>query len=120
MPRVPIDPAKLQQVFINLFLNAMQAMPKNKGAITVRTEYSADENEVRIIVADQGEGIPASVLGQLGRRFVRQDASRSRQSGGAGLGLAITQGIVRLHGGSLTIESAEGRGTVAKITIPAS
>jgi len=111
------DATLLKRALHNLLGNAVRHAPAGSR---IRLSALREGDAAVFAVSDQGEGIPASVQGQLGRRFVRQDASRSRQSGGAGLGLAITQGIVRLHGGSLSIESAEGRGTVAKITIPAS
>lgn len=109
------DATLLKRALHNLLGNAVRHAPN--GSL-VRLSALHEGDDCVLAVSDQGEGIPASLLGQLGRRFVRQDASRSRQSGGAGLGLAIVQGIARLHGGSLSLQSKEGFGTVAKITIP--
>ena len=111
------DVTLLKRALHNLLGNAIRHSPS--GSL-VRLSALREGNGCVLAVSDQGEGIPASVLGQLGRRFVRQDVSRSRLSGGAGLGLAIVQGIARLHGGSLALQSTEGAGTVAKITIPRS
>lgn len=108
------DATLLKRVLHNLLGNAIRHAP---GGSLIRLSALREGDATVLAVSDQGEGIPASVLGQLGRRFVRQDASRSRRSGGAGLGLAIVQGIARPHGGSLSLQSTEGLGTVARITI---
>jgi two-component system heavy metal sensor histidine kinase CusS len=109
------DATLLKRALHNLLGNAIRHSPN--GSL-VRLSALQEGDDCVLAVSDQGEGISASMLGQLGRRFVRQDASRSRQSGGAGLGLAIVRGIARLHGGSLSLQSTEGLGTVAKITMP--
>ncbi len=111
------DAILLKRALHNLLGNAIRH--SHNGSL-VRLSALREGGATVLAVSDQGEGIPASLLGQLGRRFLRQDASRSRQSGGAGLGLAIVQGIARLHGGALSLQSTEGAGTVAKITIPRS
>ncbi len=111
------DATLLKRALHNLLGNAIRHSPH--GA-RVRISAIRDGEHCLLAVSDQGEGIPAALLGQLGRRFVRQDASRSRRSGGAGLGLAIVQGIARLHHGSLSLQSTEGIGTVATVTIPQS
>ncbi|WP_243286349.1 ATP-binding protein [Geothrix terrae] len=109
------DATLLKRALHNLLGNAIRHAPEGSR---IRLSALREGDAAVLAVSDQGEGIPAGVLGQLGRRFVREDASRSRQSGGAGLGLAIVHGIARLHGGALSLQSTEGRGTVAKITIP--
>ncbi len=111
------DAILLKRALHNLLGNAIRHSPK--GSL-VRLSALREGDTCAFAVSDNGEGIPASLLGQLGRRFVRQDASRNRQSGGAGLGLAIVQGIAKLHGGSLVLQSTEGVGTVATVTIPLS
>jgi signal transduction histidine kinase len=115
LPDITANQCQLEQVVVNLLLNAMQSMPKNKGAITVRTEYSADENEVRIIVADQGEGIPPEVRKHLFEAFF----STRIDKGGSGLGLYISNFIVSEHKGRLTVDSERGVGTVATVHLPA-
>ncbi len=79
---------------------------------------SSESGACILEVVDQGEGIPPSVIARLGQRFLREDPSRGRQKGGAGLGLAIVQGIVRMHGGTFEIHSPEGAGSRTKITLP--
>ncbi|WP_285570942.1 ATP-binding protein [Geothrix limicola] len=109
------DATLLKRALHNLLANAIRHAP---GGSVVRLSALQEGDAAILAVSDHGEGIPANVLNQLGRRFVRQDASRNRQGGGAGLGLAIVQGIARLHGAHFHIESEEGTGTVAQITFP--
>lgn len=114
LPDITANQCQLEQVVVNLLLNAMQAMPNNKGAVTVRTEYSAEENEVRIIVTDQGEGIPPEVRKHLFEAFF----STRIDKGGSGLGLYISNFIVSEHKGRLTVDSEQGVGTVATVHLP--
>jgi len=71
-------------------------------------------------VRDHGPGVPDQEIGNLFRPFYRLDAARERQTGGAGLGLAIAERAVRLHQGSITARNAEGGGLVVEIRLPAS
>jgi len=105
----------LRRAIHNLLANAIR---HSDPSSTVTLRAVPEPVGLALEVRDTGEGIPPQVLAQMGQRFIRADASRSRRRGGAGLGLAIVQGIAKLHGGSLQIHSQEGVGTVAKITIP--
>ena len=79
-------------------------------ASRARVKVEADANEVRIVVDDDGPGIPAPDLERVFEPFVRLEGSRSRETGGAGLGLAIARSIFRAHGGDVTLrEPAGGR-----------
>jgi len=69
-------------------------------------------------VSDNGRGIPEKDLPHLFDRFYRPDVSRSRASGGSGLGLSIVKGLVEQHGGSITVHSTEGEGTSFRILLP--
>ena len=71
-----------------------------------------DHGKTEIRVADDGPGIPIEMQGQVFEPFFRVDQSRSRASGGVGLGLALAQQIAALHGGSLTVEKSDETGTV--------
>lgn len=105
----------LRRALHNLMANAIRhSLPGS----TVFLEASRGPGGITLEVRDRGEGIPKPFLANLGQRFVRTDASRSRKRGGAGLGLAIVNGIAKLHSATLRIESEEGVGTVAKITFP--
>ena len=102
---------KLQQVFLNLFLNARDAMPKG-GWLAVSTRLEGAEAVVE--VSDTGVGIPAELLARIYDPFFTTKA----ESQGTGLGLSVTYGIVREHGGTLTCESEVGTGTTFRLTLP--
>jgi two-component system sensor histidine kinase BaeS len=85
----------------------------------VRLEVSAAAGAVQISVADTGSGIPAAELGHIFDRFYRVDRSRNARTGGAGLGLAIVKRIVELHGATIHVDSAPGRGTTFSFSLPA-
>jgi PAS domain S-box-containing protein len=104
---------KLQQVFLNLFLNARDAMPKG-GWLSVTTRL--DEDHVVAEVADTGSGIPSEHLSRIYDPFF----STKVIGKGTGLGLSITYGIVREHEGTLTCQSAVGQGTRFTVSLPAS
>jgi signal transduction histidine kinase len=102
---------KLQQVFLNLFLNARDAMPKG-GWLTIATRAVGDQAIVE--VGDTGSGIPADQLSRIyDPFFTTKDLGK-----GTGLGLSITYGIVQEHGGALTCDSAVGKGTRFTLTLP--
>ncbi|WP_344492907.1 sensor histidine kinase, partial [Nonomuraea monospora] len=102
---VRADPDLLAQVLANLLDNAVRHSPPG-GVVTVIG--TAEGSEVRVAVADQGPGIPASAQGRVFERFSRLDAGRAADAGGAGLGLAIVKEIVELHGGSIRIDDCSG------------
>jgi signal transduction histidine kinase len=102
---------KLQQVFLNLFLNARDAMPRG-GWLTVVTRAAGDSATIEI--ADTGLGIPPDQLSRIYDPFFT-----TKEIGkGTGLGLSITYGIVQEHGGTITCESAVGQGTRFTLTLP--
>ena len=102
---------KLQQVFLNLFLNARDAMP-NGGWLSVTTR--AKGQEVIVEVADTGVGIPSEHLARIYDPFFTTKA----EGRGTGLGLSVTYGIVQEHGGMLSCESAHGEGTKFRLVLP--
>jgi signal transduction histidine kinase len=102
---------KLQQVFLNLFLNARDAMPKG-GWLTVSTH--ANDQDATIEVADTGAGIPAEHLARIYDPFF----TTKPEGRGTGLGLSVTYGIVQEHGGTLSCESDLGQGTRFRLTLP--
>jgi PAS domain S-box-containing protein len=103
---------KLQQVLLNLFLNAKDAMPKG-GWLSILTR--ADADRIVVEVADTGSGIPSEYLARIYDPFFTTKAIGQ----GTGLGLSITYGIVREHGGSIDCESAVGQGTRFVLVLPA-
>jgi signal transduction histidine kinase len=116
-PDIPFegDPDRLKQVIINLVGNALKAGAQN---VTMSSSAEEDGREVRLSVRDDGPGIPAEHLARLFDRFYRVEDSRSRDQGGAGLGLSIARSIVDAHGGRIWLESEVGRGTTAHVQLP--
>jgi len=114
---VQADHDRLTQILINLVDNAVKYTPAG-GAVTVRARATAD-GRVETSVNDTGVGIPRADLPRITERFYRVDKARSRELGGTGLGLAIVRHLVLAHGGEMTIESEEGRGTTVRVTLPA-
>ncbi|MFC5450751.1 sensor histidine kinase [Paenibacillus aestuarii] len=112
------DSDKIKQVVLNLFHNAVQHTHPMTGEITLK--LAKLENQVEIAVHDNGPGIAPEHLGRLFDRFFRVDTSRARKSGGAGLGLSITQSIVELHGGTINVDSELGAGSTFRVLLPRS
>jgi signal transduction histidine kinase len=101
----------LQQVFLNLFLNAVDAMP-NGGTLTVRTLYDAPADAIRIEIKDTGTGIDPEILGRIFRPFL------TTKSKGTGLGLAICKQMIEQHGGSIGAENDPAGGALFRIGLP--
>ena len=104
-----MDRTRIAQVVSNLLDNALQHTPEG-GRVEVSLALR-EGDRVRVAVTDDGEGIPAEELERVFDRFYRVDSSRSRASGGAGLGLTIVKGLVEAHGGSVGAESPAVGGT---------
>jgi two-component system sensor histidine kinase MtrB len=114
-PLVAADPRRLDRVFSNLVKNAIEHT--TEGA--VRVNAARRDEDVVIKVEDEGEGIPAEDLPHIFERFYRADAHRAKTTGGTGLGLAIALENVHLHGGSITVASEVGKGSVFTVVLPA-
>ncbi|MEZ5996151.1 MAG: HAMP domain-containing sensor histidine kinase [Hyphomonadaceae bacterium] len=112
-----IDSQRLLQSVANIVENAIVA---TAGAANARIDVTIGEaaGGWRIVVADNGKGIPAEKLPLVFERFYRVEPDRSRATGGIGLGLSITKSIVEAHGGAISIESAVGQGSTVAITLP--
>jgi heavy metal sensor kinase len=109
------DEDQLRRLLFNLVDNAIKFTP-NGGAVTV--ECRRDDGRADVIVADTGVGIPAEHLPHVFERFYRVEPARDGESGGAGLGLAISRTIAEAHGAELRIESAVGEGTRVILNLP--
>jgi signal transduction histidine kinase len=117
LPYALADADRLRQIISNLVRNAVRHTPE--GGI-IALSVTAQPHWVVIAVADTGEGIAAEHLPHIFDRFYRVDESRSRESGGAGLGLAIVQEFVELMGGQVGVESRRGEGTTFSVFLPIS
>lgn len=111
------DEDRIIQLVLNLVENAVKYTPE-RGTVTVTLAQTA--TSARFIVSDTGPGIPPQYLPHIFDRFYRLDGARSRSEGGFGLGLAIAQQIVQLHGGEITVSSQVGVGTQFSVTLPVS
>lgn len=112
---IDVDPDRIQQVLRNLLDNAI-TYSKQGGVIGITAETEGDQVEIR--VKDNGEGIPETDLPHIFDRFYRVDRSRSRETGGSGLGLTIAKEVVEAHGGQIEAESKKGEGTTFIFTLP--
>jgi signal transduction histidine kinase len=112
LPSVEGNPRRLEQVLVNLVINACQALENTECAISIETGKTATHVFAR--VTDEGRGISRDDLRKITEPFF----TTKRASGGSGLGLAVSERIAQEHGGTLTFESEPGRGTTATLSIP--
>jgi histidine kinase len=119
LPEIMGDATKLEQVFINLAVNARDAFeemdgPGNDPAITVSSRFDKKSNQVRIDFADNGPGMPAEIVDKIFEPFfTTKEVGR-----GTGLGLSISYNIIKAHKGEITVDSGP-EGTIFHITLPA-
>lgn len=111
LPRIMADPMQLQQVFMNLILNAVEAMPGG-GALTLKTSLEKSSHELQIMISDTGKGIEDEEKGKIFQPFF------TTKSKGTGLGLAITKRLIEQHGGSIIAEKNHPTGTTFRISFP--
>ena len=111
LPEVETDPMQMQQVFLNLFLNAADAMPEG-GTLTVKTLYDPPGDCMKIIVSDTGQGIQEDVKTKLFMPFF------TTKKKGTGLGLATSKRLIEQHGGIIGVENNEGEGVSFTIRLP--
>jgi polar amino acid transport system substrate-binding protein len=114
IPRVKGNAQKLEQVLINLILNACQSLTDRTQRITVGSSYDEQRQSVLVIVEDEGCGMPAEHMAMIKEPFF----TTKRALGGTGLGLYVSDSIVKEHRGTLIFVSREGEGTVATVLLP--
>jgi signal transduction histidine kinase len=113
LPKINGNHQGLQQVFLNLITNAVQAMPGG-GDLTIRTSVEND-NKIRVLVRDTGSGISEEHLPHIfDPFFTTKDVGK-----GTGLGLSVSYGIIKKHGGQITVKSEPGKGTTFAVVLPA-
>jgi signal transduction histidine kinase len=111
LPKITADRVQLQQVLMNLMLNAIEAMKETGGVLTVRTGRG-ECGQMLISVSDNGAGLPAGKADEIFNAFV------TTKPQGSGMGLAISRSIVDSHGGRLWATSHDGRGATFHFTLP--
>ena len=114
LPRVRGNSQRIEQVIVNLLVNACQALPDPERAVRLATRHDAARGEVILEVTDEGVGIPAENLSRLTDPFF----TTKRDTGGTGLGLSVSARIVKEHGGTLQFRSTVGAGTTASLALP--
>ena len=112
LPEAVIDPTQIQQVFLNLIINAADAMD-NSGKIQIRTDLSPDGRNLEASVADEGPGIPQEMIKNIFNPFFSTKGAR-----GTGLGLSCVQNIVEQHNGIIEVQSPHRQGAVFKVILP--
>ncbi len=113
LPPVMADKSELEQVVMNILMNAVQAM-QERGTITITTLHNAHDNSVEVRIADTGCGMRPDQIDQIFDPFFT-----TKESGqGTGLGLSIAYGIITSHRGTISVESEVGKGSTFKIRLP--
>jgi two-component system NtrC family sensor kinase len=112
LPRVNVSYSHMEQVFLNIVINAIQSM-EHGGELSIKTDFSSDKNGVDISFTDHGAGIPADNISKIFNPFF------TTKPKGTGLGLAISFGIIKQHGGDINVTSpGAGKGSVFTVTLP--
>jgi signal transduction histidine kinase len=118
-PRAEVVPAQIEQVLMNLIINARQAMPSG-GIVRVTVSFNSAQNMAEITVRDIGVGIGPDMLQKIfDPFFTTKDGPDESGQGGSGLGLAICREIIERHHGRIRVESAVGKGTAFTVKLPA-
>lgn len=112
LPTIVGNSQKLQQVIVNILINASQAIEKSRGTIYVTSSF--DDKEVVLQIKDDGKGMDEKTIGQIFDPFF----TTKRHHGGTGLGLSIAYGIIKEHKGTIEVDSRVGMGTTFSIRIP--
>lgn len=115
LPRVLLDRQQMEQVFLNLLMNAEEAMADSGGTLTIQTGANIGRDSVIIRFSDTGPGIAKSRLSQIFEPF----STTKEGAGTAGLGLAVCRGVVENHGGRIEVASALGEGSTFTVVLPA-
>ncbi len=118
VPDVQANGNQIQQVLLNLLINARQAMPRG-GTVTIRLRHDTDQQTVDLTVRDRGTGIPTDQLPRIFDSFYStKEGPDESGRGGTGLGLAACRNIVDAHRGRIRVESTVGRGTAFTVRLP--
>lgn len=114
LPLLNMDIQKMKQVFLNLLMNASQAMQDGRGKLRVNTKYLPEKKSVEVLLWDNGQGIPEYLMDKIFDPFF----STKRTGEGTGLGLSLSYGIIREHDGDISVSSKHGEWTEFRILLP--
>jgi signal transduction histidine kinase len=119
VPKAMVNANQIQQVLVNLLVNARQAMPSG-GQLLLRLSYDATHNMVDLMIRDTGAGIPADKLPRIfDRFFTTKTGPDATGKGGTGLGLSFCRDVIEAHHGRIRVESTPGKGTAFTLKLPA-
>lgn len=114
LPLVQGNPGQIEQVIINLLMNAAESLPDQTAAIVLSTSFDSEKKMVLIRVLDEGCGVASENIKSILQPFY----TTKQESGGTGLGLSVSQSLLTQHGGILVIQSQPGKGTIATASLP--
>lgn len=114
LPQLRFDVDKMKQVFLNLLMNASQASKEGQGLIRISTRHRPETRQVQIVFRDNGTGIPPEIMGRIFDPFF----TTKKTGEGTGLGLSVSYGIIKDHGGDIQVESESGQWTRFTIVLP--
>ena len=118
-PKLPLLQANLQhleQIVLNLIINALESIQRDKGWVRIETKWQENEQAIQIAIADNGRGINPAVADKIFDPFVTD----RQAEGGTGLGLSVTYNLVKAHNGDISFRSKEGEGTEFTVSLPIS
>ena len=104
----------IEQIILNIIINAIQAIDHENGIIQIRSGFQLKDERILIAISDNGRGISAAVADKLFLPFVTD----KQKEGGTGLGLSVTYGLVKAHGGDISFTTRKGKGTIFTISMP--
>ena len=117
LPDIEVDPTQMEQVFINLLVNACHAMPMG-GRMTIVIDADLQSERIITTIEDTGQGISEENLGRIFDPFFTTKNQELDGVAGTGLGLSVSYGIIENHGGQISVQSVVGHGTVFTISLP--
>ena len=114
LPTISGNLQNIEQVILNLIINAAQAIEHDYGKILISTRLQPQDGDIRISVSDNGKGVNPAIAGKLFDPFITD----KQEKGGTGLGLSVSYNLIKSHGGSITFESCQGKGATFHILLP--
>jgi signal transduction histidine kinase len=114
LPTLSGNLQNIEQVILNLIINAAQAIEHDCGKIRISTRLQPQDGDIRISVSDNGKGVNPAIAGKLFDPFITD----KQENGGTGLGLSVSYNLIKSHGGSISFESRQGKGTTFHVLLP--